>query len=52
VRIAMIGGGYVGLVSGACFAKFGSDGSGWIKIAISFLGKASREQLSENVTAK
>jgi UDP-glucose 6-dehydrogenase len=25
VRIAMIGGGYVGLVSGACFAKFGSD---------------------------
>jgi UDPglucose 6-dehydrogenase len=25
VRIAMIGGGYVGLVSGACFAKFGSN---------------------------
>jgi UDPglucose 6-dehydrogenase len=25
VRIAMIGGGYVGLVSGACFAKFGSE---------------------------
>jgi len=25
VRIAMIGGGYVGLVSGACFAEFGID---------------------------
>jgi UDPglucose 6-dehydrogenase len=25
VRIAMIGGGYVGLVSGACFAEFGVD---------------------------
>jgi len=25
VRIAMIGGGYVGLVSAACFAEFGSD---------------------------
>lgn len=25
LRIAMIGGGYVGLVSGACFAQFGSD---------------------------
>ncbi|WP_220792338.1 UDP-glucose dehydrogenase family protein [Gluconacetobacter diazotrophicus] len=25
VRIAMIGGGYVGLVSAACFAKFGND---------------------------
>jgi UDPglucose 6-dehydrogenase len=25
VRIAMIGGGYVGLVSGACFAEFGMD---------------------------
>jgi UDPglucose 6-dehydrogenase len=25
VRIAMIGGGYVGLVSGVCFAEFGSD---------------------------
>src|SRR3978361_1450045 len=25
LRIAMIGGGYVGLVSGACFAEFGVD---------------------------
>jgi UDPglucose 6-dehydrogenase len=25
VRIAMIGGGYVGFVSGACFAEFGSE---------------------------
>jgi UDPglucose 6-dehydrogenase len=25
VRIVMVGGGYVGLVSGACFAEFGSD---------------------------
>ena len=25
MRVAMIGSGYVGLVSGACFAKFGID---------------------------
>ncbi|HTI00890.1 MAG TPA: NAD-binding protein, partial [Acidisoma sp.] len=25
MRVTMIGGGYVGLVSGACFAQFGMD---------------------------
>ena len=27
MKIAMVGSGYVGLVSGACFADFGHDGS-------------------------
>jgi UDPglucose 6-dehydrogenase len=30
MRIAMVGSGYVGLVSGVCFADFGPTSSAWI----------------------
>ncbi len=43
MRIAIIGGGYVGLVSGACFAEFG------VSVTVVEADPAKRQKLLEGV---
>ena len=48
MKIAMIGTGYVGLVSGACFSDFGHDVVCVDKDASKIAKRAKRQQAAEN----